>query len=320
MDLSQPKIKIYQVRTFSEKLSATIDFVRENGKALFIHITYLLLPLSLVQAFATNSFFDSYIQLILGATKGAADEMVMPASFGVLLLVNILSYTVGSLLLLSVVYALMQLYGEREERLAGITMADVKPLLLKNVKKSIVILLVSLLFMALFLIVIILPMGMLAAVSSSSILTALILLVLYPLLIAVIIPFVLVMPIYMFEDINIFRAVAKAYRLGFKTWGGIFGVLAVLSLITSIIQMLVVLPWEIALGLQAYFGLSGTGDAFVSSTAYDFIVYLLGALMLYVCYLAMSLSAVGVAVQYGHASEKIDHVTVGESIEQFDQL
>jgi hypothetical protein len=320
MDLSRPKIKIYQVRTFSEKLSATIDFVRENWKALFVHITYLLLPLCLLQAFAMNTFFDGYFQLIFGGMKGVADNMAMPVSFGVSLLANLVAYTVGSLLLMSVVYALMQLYVKREERLVGITAADVKPLLFKNMKKSVAIFLVSLLVMVGFLIVLVLPIAMLSMVSLPSVLIGSIVVVVYLLLLIALVPFALVMPICMFEEINVFRAIAKAYRLGFRTWGGIFGMLFVLSLIASIVQMVVVLPWEVALGIQSYFGLSGEESAFVSSAAYSFIVYLLGVLMLFVSYMVAALPVVGIAVQYGHAADKIDHVAVMENIEHFDQL
>lgn len=37
------KIELYVVRTFSQKLSATFEFLSENGKTLFKFLAYLLL-------------------------------------------------------------------------------------------------------------------------------------------------------------------------------------------------------------------------------------------------------------------------------------
>ena len=40
----------------------------------------------------------------------------------------------------------------------------------------------------------------------------------------------------------------------------------------------------------------------------------------YVGYLCYSVPVIGMAYQYGHASEKVDHVTVATDIEQFETL
>ena len=45
-------IKLYRIRRFGEKISDTFDFVRENWRPLLKYITYLLLPVALVQSFA----------------------------------------------------------------------------------------------------------------------------------------------------------------------------------------------------------------------------------------------------------------------------
>ena len=49
-----------------------------------------------------------------------------------------LCYLVGSILLTSIIYGLMQIYNQREERLAGVTFADLKPFLFKNIRRLLV--------------------------------------------------------------------------------------------------------------------------------------------------------------------------------------
>lgn len=50
------------------------------------------------------------------------------------------------------------------------------------------------------------------------------------------------------------------------------------------------------------------------------MLYLLGVVQGFGTYLAMIFSLVGIAYQYGHASETADSVTVESDIENFDTL
>ena len=61
MNPERPLIKLYRTRTFGEKMSDTFDFVRENWRPMLKYITYLLLPLSLIQAFAMGNFMTGYM-------------------------------------------------------------------------------------------------------------------------------------------------------------------------------------------------------------------------------------------------------------------
>ena len=44
-------------------------------------------------------------------------------------------------MLTSIIYGLMQIYNQREERLAGVTFADLKPFLFKNIRRLLVMVL-----------------------------------------------------------------------------------------------------------------------------------------------------------------------------------
>ena len=62
------------------------------------------------------------------------------------------------------------------------------------------------------------------------------------------------------------------------------------------------------------------GSEFFDSAGYSFMVYLFGVLQSYATYLLSTILAVGLALQYGHASEKKDHVTMEDNINRFEQL
>ena len=53
---------------------------------------------------------------------------------------------------------------------------------------------------------------------------------------------------------------------------------------------------------------------------YSFILYLLGIVQAFGAYLSMIFTFVGMAYQYGHASEVVDSVTVESDIDNFDKL
>ena len=48
---------MYVQRTFGDKLNATFDFIKDNWKVLLKYVTYLLLPVSLIQALSMNGLW-----------------------------------------------------------------------------------------------------------------------------------------------------------------------------------------------------------------------------------------------------------------------
>ncbi len=144
-----PKIPFYVQRPFGEKMNASFDFIKENWKVMFKYITYLILPVCLVQALSMNSFMGYYMGLIMG---GGSDFEDLGVGFFTSYGLTALFLMIGSLLLSSLVYALMKLYNEREERLVGITFNDIKPLLFRNMGR---LFLLGLLFFVLYILAVI---------------------------------------------------------------------------------------------------------------------------------------------------------------------
>ncbi|MCD8183963.1 MAG: hypothetical protein LUE99_13730 [Bacteroides sp.] len=310
MELQQPKVAMYVKRSFGEKLTASFDFMKENWKLLLKFTTYLLLPVCLVQALSLNGLMGGMMAMSDMANGGMSSEMGVIASFFSYYGLYALVYMIGTVMLTSLVYALMRTYNEREERLEGITLGILKPMLFHNMKRMFI--------MIAFSVLLIIAFGI--ALGIFSVIFPYFLILLVPALIAVAVPFALWAPIYLFEDITIMGALKKTFRLGFATWGGIFLVSLIMGLIGGILQGITMMPWYIMMLVKVFFAASGTESEVTVSIGYNFILYLLTVVQAFGAYLSMIITLVGLAYQYGHASEKEDNVTVESDIDNFDKL
>lgn len=98
----------------------------------------------------------------------------------------------------SLIYAMVRLYNEREERLNGIVFGDIKSLLLRNIKDCFDGDRLQLLFIFAVIFIVLL-----------AVLTPFTLILTIPLLFAFMVPLALMAPIYLFEDISLGEAFAK---------------------------------------------------------------------------------------------------------------
>ena len=311
MESQSPKVAMYAKRTFGEKLSASFDFIKENWRPLLKYTTYFLLPVSLIQALSLNGLMGG----IVSFTNVAADgRLVSEGAWGLSFLsyygFYMLVYIIGMVLLSSLVYGLMRIYNEREERLEGVTFEMLKPVMMRNVGRLLLIALWAVvLAMAFFILMIIL-----------SIAFPFLLILMVPAIVVFAVPLAIWAPIYLFEDISIVGSLKKAYRLGFATWGGVFLVSFVMGIIAGILQGVTMIPWYIMTLVKTFFVMNGTESAMTVSTGYNFVLYLLGVVQAFGAFVSMIITLVGLAYQYGHASEKLDNVTVESDIDNFDKL
>ncbi|WP_274972713.1 hypothetical protein [Bacteroides fluxus] len=311
MEPQKTKIALYVKRSFGEKLGASFDFIKEHWKLLLKFSTYLLLPLCLVQALSLNGLTQGI--LAWGDAAGGAsgyNEAALPLGLMSYYGLYLLLYMVGTVLLTSLVYAVVRAYQERDGCLEGMTLGVLKPLLLRNVRQLVLVILLGILL----LVFAGLALGFISKLFSSSVL----LLVLCFMVLAL--PLALWAPVCLFEDISVADALVKSYRLGLATWGGILSMMIVMGLVAAILQGVTMLPWYIGLAIKTIFTAAESGSAAVNSAGYDFVLYLLAIVQGFGTYLAMIFTLVGLAYQYGHASEKLDNVTVESDIDNFDKL
>lgn len=307
--MERRKIELYRVRSFGDKLNDTFAFVNENYRQLLKYLTYFLLPLSLVQAVAMNGYLGNMMTLSMGGGNGMSSDALM--SMAGSMAFYALVYGVGAFLLVTVVYALMRLYNRREQRLNGLMWEEMKPEVGLMLRRGLLLVLLGIVVAVLF--------GLLifALVQFSPMMLFLLL----PALFVVALPLSLLTPVYLFEErISLTEALGKSLRLGFRTWGGILAVMLVMTIIASVLQGVVSIPWYIAFIVKSLFGLQQAEDSFVNSVGFSFITYLLGVVQAFGGFLTYSLAYISLAYQYGHAAEKIDGVTVDTDIEHFEEL
>lgn len=316
METEKPKIALYVKRSFGEKFNASFDFIKENWKLMLKYATYLLLPLCLVQALSLNGLMTYTLGM-----SGLMESGVMYSDST--LLMSFFSYyglymlllIIGIVLLTALVYAMIRTYNEREERLRGVTLGMLRPMLLHNVKRMFILVFFGLVLMLLASLII----GVIAALFPVTLFPIVIILS-TPFMIAVAVPFSLWAPIYLLEDISIMSSLKKTFRLGFTTWGGIFMISLVMGFIAGILQGVTLIPWYIGTVVKYIFTTSGGGTEATVSVGYSFLLYLLAIVQVFGAYLAMIFSFVGLAYQYGHASEKVDSIMVESDIDNFDKL
>jgi len=308
MERKERKILLYQERNFTAKFDDTFAYLRQNWRVLLKYITYLLLPVSLVQGLAYNGYLEGSMSM---AKVGASDVdavLSLALSMGGVVVTSI----VGALLLWSVVYALYHLYLQREDGIAGITGEELRPRLLFCLKRMG---LSMLFFIVVGAVVIAVMAGLMVLISPW---------LAGPLVIALLvvsIPLALFSPVYLLEDdITLIEALQKSLRLGFAHWWGTLAIGLVMGLIVSFAQGLFTTPYYIAIIVKAFLGVQQSSDTMTDSAGYSFLLYLLSVVQSFATYVLSTMVAMSLAMQYGHAAEKEDQVSMQDNIDRFEQL
>ena len=313
MEEIKPKIEFYRQRTFTEKMNATFAFIRENWKPLLKYSFYLIMPLCLVQTFAMNSFFDTYVNLMTGSALGTGSFSGSLSSVVANYSIWIFCMLLGGAIMSGVIYSMMQTYAKRENRLINVTLDDFKDNIVRNTWKY---LRIFLLFI--FAYIIILSIMVLMAFISGY--TLIITIPIFITCMLLVIPLMMVFPISIFEEkISFTGAILKAWKLGTSTLWGMLGFIIVLNIISSVIQTITMMPWYIAEMVGMVFSL--TSESMIAqSVIFKFAVYILGLLQSFGMYVSMIIGIIGLAFQYFHAREKVEGITIESNISHFDEL
>ena len=311
------KIVFYKERDFGEKFNVTFEFVKQNWKVLLRYALYGVLPLAFVGALSLNSLMQTMFDATAGNTL-PGDELNygMLFSYSLLLPASLVAYIwIGT-----VVFSMMQFYNAHDEGLQGVTFQELKPYFKRNAwrlfKCGLVGTLICIAFLAIFFAVIALG----AAINSGALIAFFCFLLVVAFFVCFI-PLILVTPTYIFEDISVWQAYVRGFRLGWSTWGGIFALGFVLSLLSNVVSFVFVMPWEVCVFVKAIFLESYSGaDVFVGSAAFTIIQYIFGIVMWIGTYLIYDLFFISTGYLYSHAAEKLDDMSVSEGIEHFDEM
>ncbi|MCR4852499.1 MAG: hypothetical protein K5893_02775 [Prevotella sp.] len=304
----KPKIKFYKLRNFGELINVTFDFIRENWKPLMRYITYLVLPVVLLQGATMGSFLESYMTGFSNM-EGATNADGLLASIGRSYVLTILFALVGYFVVSAVSYILMKLYDERDNRLEGITFADIKPLLWPVLRRV---------FTSFAFAVIVAVAVILLIAGSINIDAPFFVFIIFIVGAVFLVPYNLVTPLYVFEECPFSEALMRGYRLGFKSFWFIVSLTILLAIIEQFISGIISMPMSIFITVKTMLGLDG--DNFANGPLMTILGYFSSCIYTFVNYLLTPILIIGSAYLYSHTVEKEDNLTNRRDIDNFEQM
>lgn len=296
------KIPFYEVRSFGEKFNVVFSFVKQNLRYMIRYILYGVLPLSMLGALSVDNLL-AYTMELNEATASTVFQL-----FGNYIFLSLVCLLV-CLWVGSIVFSCMQIYNERANGLEGITFNEMKPYMKRNAgrifKCGLVGILVFLVGIAIFV--------------GSALIHGYFAFLVFLCFVALYIPFLLVLPTYIYEDISVWQAYARGLRLGWNTWGGIFALGFVLSLIVNVVSVVFVIPWELCLAFKTIF-IGSDGSQFSSNIILSILQYIFGVIMWVGQFTLSILLFVSISYLYSHAAEQQDDMSVAKGIDDFEGM
>ena len=310
----QRRINLYASRSIGETLSATFDFVTQNFVPLIKFLSAFLLPVSALMGLSYQSMFSSFAHI-----DNLNDETEQILSVVMSYLPVLLLSLIGALLTVAVTYTLMQKYQQRDNLLKGLTLSEIKPLLKHNLWRVFkMLLLLTLIGMVAF-VVLVLVAAMIMSIGSKF---EAFLFLLYMAMLAIALPLGLVLPLCVFEpELGLFSCVKKALRLGFKTWGTLFVVMLVITMLVQIVSFILMIPFLFTTMTTMFFEIDSSQYASLAYTSSAWFSVLTFASSLLFCFgllLMSALSFVAFAFCYGRAADKVEGVSVKNAVQNFD--
>lgn len=310
----QRRINLYASRSIGETLSATFDFVTQNFVPLIKFLSAFLLPVSALMGLSYQSMFSSFAHI-----ENLNDETELILSVVMGYLPVLLLCLIGALLTVAVTYTLMQKYQQRDNLLKGLTLSEIKPLLKHNLWRVLkMLLLLTLIGMVAF-VALVLVATMIMSIGSKF---EAFLFLLYMAMLAIALPLGLVLPLCVFEpELSLFSCVKKALRLGFKTWGTLFVVMLVITMLVQIVSFILMIPFLFTTMTSMFFEIDSTQYASLAYTSSAWFSVLTFASSLLFCFgllLMSALSFVAFAFCYGRAADKVEGVSVKNAVQNFD--
>lgn len=310
----QRRINLYASRSIGETLSATFDFVTQNFVTLIKFLAAFLLPVSALMGLSYQSMFSSFANI-----ENINDETEQILSVVMSYLPVLLLCLIGALLTVAVTYTLMQKYQQRDNLLKGLTLNEIKPLLKHNLWRVLkMLLLLTLIGMVAF-VVLVLVATMIMSIGSKF---EAFLFLLYMAMLAIALPLGLVLPLCVFEPkLGLFSCVKKALRLGFKTWGTLFVVMLVITMLVQIVSFILMIPFLFTTMTTMFFEIDSSQYASLAYTSSAWFSVLTFASSLLFCFgllLMSALSFVAFAFCYGRAADKVEGVSVKNAVQNFD--
>lgn len=287
------KIVFYRIRNFSQKLNATIEFIRQNIKPLGKSIIYILGPMAILNGL----LFSQYIDFMFGNMSNSDPVNVQnpfafianPSYIGFLFLSSF-----SALLNFAIIFNFMKIYQKKFPEEISVTEVlnaswkDILPLLVLGIMATIIIVFGMFAF--------VIPGIYLAVVFSLS------------------------LPILFFERGGIFEAIGRSFKLIRGKWWSTFGLLIVASVLMYAVSMIFILPFYVFYFLSIFTLVEETGfSADISSWWFQGGMTLSVMFMFLGSFLTYSIPMVALSFQYFNLVERRESVGLMGEIEQLDK-
>ena len=304
-----PFLELHKQRNFSDKISASLDFIRLNGKPLVKSCLVIAGPVLLVGALITG---DSYQNMINAMTLIQQDEVAgldSMSRMGVSIILGSLVTLVGGLLIVTVLYEYMKLYEKKQS--SEISVADVWAQVKQNFG--------SLAATALLYGLLIMFMGFGAALTlglfgaASPVLVVILVIPVFAFFMYVAINFSLVLVIESFESVDALSAFNRSAKLIKGYWWSTFGIIIATSIIASMVTYMISILTTVVMMV----GFLHDGEMTEPNLFMKIITYVTVAITSIVGYLVQILPLLAMAFQYFNLVELKEARGLMSKIESF---
>lgn len=287
MELTQ-KINFYEKRDFGEKINVTFAFLRQNFAPLAKSILFIAGPAILLIAVVAGIYQASIMGMGAGADPFDFAEILSQSS-----LTSFLSIFVSALLV-TVVYAYLILYVERADY-HNITVAEVW----ERVKRHYLVVVVST-----FVYSVLVGLGFLLLIIPGFIALAAL-------------SFLFI--IQMKEGLSLGAAFSRCFKLVSDNYLSTLGLIFVIAVLITIISMVVMLPFGLALGVPTFFSITEGDGLADSGGTLQVVLIIFQAISSLLSYLLYAILLIAVAFQYANLVEKKEAAGLLESVNTIGQ-
>ncbi len=296
--MEAPRIEFYRLRDFGKKINATIEFLRENFKGLFLCLLLIGGPAALLLSIVFKNVMGSFFTLGFETGSGTPPDLLnffslLGGNYFLMMLVSWLTVT----FIVSVTFSYMKLYNEGVAKTAGV--GEVFRLALSKygglLLLGFLIALVTIVGMFFFF----LP-GIYLGVTLS-----------------------LAYPIFVFEKVGIGTAFSKTFTLIRDKWWSTFGLLIVSYLIAYAVQMVFSIPLAFLYVVEMFSVVeemeAGSGDptSILDMFSSGYMTFAMAVSMVGT-YMTYCIPLVALGYQYSNLIERSEGRGLMNEIEDFD--
>lgn len=286
------KIVFYKIRSFSQKLNATIEFIRQNVKTLGTSIIYILGPLAILNGL----LFSQFINFAFG-NMSTQDPVNVQNPLAFVLNPSYIGFfflsSFSALLNFSIIFNFMKIYQDKYPE--KITVTEILNASWKHLLPLFLLGIIAMILITLGFFALVVPGIFLMVVLSLSI------------------------PILFFEGGGVFEAIGRSFKLIKGKWWSTFGLLFVASILMYAVSMIFILPFYVFYFLSIFTLVEESGiTANTSSWWFQMGMTLSVMFMFLGSFLAYSIPMVALSFQYFNLKERQESVGLMHEIEQLD--